>query len=57
MLKFKASLRATSMVFALVLFEVVCGPAQAQVVNVAVNVTSNLFPVASTAYGIAYVGV
>lgn len=44
-------MRVTTFVFAVAVFEVDCGQALAQVVNVAVNVTSNLFQVASTAYG------
>jgi alpha-L-arabinofuranosidase len=51
MLTFETFMRAAAVIFALVLFEDGCGQAQAQVANVAVNVTSNLFPVAGTAYG------
>src|SRR5271154_2686864 len=51
MLKFETSMRTTAVILALLLFGAGSGPARAQVVNVTVNVTSNLFPVASTAYG------
>jgi hypothetical protein len=47
----KSNLRATIVIFALVMFEAGCGQALAQAVNVAVNVMSNLFQVAGTAYG------
>jgi alpha-L-arabinofuranosidase len=51
MLKLETFMRAAAVIFALVLFEAGSGQAQAQVATVTVNVASNLFPVASTSYG------